>query len=91
MLVEWVRSGQVDRVSDADVSAKEATLAGKIESDDEHILAVALLSGCRLLFSSDAALINDFKNAALVSPRGKVVKPSTPDRHAHPLFDRLGN
>ena len=41
-------------------------------SDDEHVLALALVSGARLLYSNDAALIEDFKNREIVqSPARK--------------------
>lgn len=42
-------------------------------SNDLHILALARLSGARLLFSYDQTLHTDFTNPALVNkPRGKV-------------------
>ena len=42
-------------------------------SDDEHLLALALVTGARLLYTNDAALIADFKNREIVAnPRGKV-------------------
>lgn len=42
-------------------------------SDDPHVLAVARLSGARLLYSNDADLQRDFKNKRLIDdPRGKV-------------------
>lgn len=45
-------------------------------SDDEHVVAVAQVSGARLLFTNDALLQRDFKNKHLVdAPRGKVYAP----------------
>ena len=42
-------------------------------SDDTHVLALALVSGARLLYPNDAALIKDFKNRRIVAnPGGKV-------------------
>ena len=42
-------------------------------SDDEHVIALAQVSGARLLFSNDAELHKDFKSKELiVQPRGKV-------------------
>ncbi len=42
-------------------------------SNDWHIIALAQLSGARLLYSSDRDLHADFKNKALVdNPRGKI-------------------
>ena len=43
------------------------------QSDDPHILALAVVSGARLLYSNDRLLQHDFKNPALINqPRGKV-------------------
>ena len=43
------------------------------ESDDPHVLALAKLTGARLLFSRDDALIQDFQNNRILNqPRGKV-------------------
>ncbi len=42
-------------------------------SDDEHIIALAQVSGARLLFTNDDALTGDFKEKRLIDgPRGKV-------------------
>ena len=43
------------------------------KSDDHHIVALARISGARLLFSNDRDLQQDFKNPTLISqPRGIV-------------------
>ena len=50
-------------------------LVGKevCKSNDPHVLALALVSGARLLYTNDAALIDDFGNPEIVAkPRGKV-------------------
>ena len=45
----------------------------RIKSDDEHILALARVSGARVLCTSDGDLVSDFTNIALVSkPKGRV-------------------
>lgn len=42
-------------------------------SDDEHIIALAQISGARLLYSNDGDLHKDFRNKNLIdNPRGKV-------------------
>ena len=42
-------------------------------SDDEHILALARVSGARLLFTNDADLQVDFKNREIINnPRGVI-------------------
>lgn len=43
------------------------------QSNDIHIIALARVSGARLLFSNDTALHKDFRNKDLIDqPRGKV-------------------
>ena len=53
---------------------KEELLAKRVcKSDDLHILALARVSGARLLYSNDKNLQADFKNKELIdNPRGKV-------------------
>lgn len=42
-------------------------------SDDEHVLALARVSGARLLYTNDRALQRDFRNQRLINdPRGRV-------------------
>ena len=47
--------------------------SGRLRSDDPHVLALARVSGARLLYTGDQNLIADFKDRYLIrSPRGKV-------------------
>lgn len=56
-------------------------------SDDQHIIAVAQISGARLLCSHDHALHSDFQNKKLIDkPRGGVYQDPT---HEH-LIRTLG-
>ena len=65
------------------VQSEMASLPGGIKSDDEHILALARVSGARLLFSGDQDLHDDFKNADIISnPKGKVYQTQ---EHGHLL------
>ena len=46
---------------------------GACKSNDEHVIALAQVSGARLLYSGDGDLRKDFKNKELIDhPRGKV-------------------
>ena len=46
---------------------------GEHQSDDPHVLALAQVSGARLLYSNDADLQGDFTNRQLIdNPRGRV-------------------
>jgi hypothetical protein len=69
------RAGRVVVLIRAEVDAFERLLAdaGVCESDDPHIIAIAQLSGARLLCSNDQDLHRDFTNKDLVDkPRGSV-------------------
>ena len=75
----WVRqaiiAGLITRVSKSRVKERETGLLnqGLCKSDDPHVIALAQVSGARLLYSNDKNLQADFKNKDLLSnPRGKV-------------------
>ena len=42
-------------------------------SDDPHVIALAQLSGARVLYSTDGDLRDDFRNTALLRPRGSLL------------------
>lgn len=76
---EWasqgVRSGKMRILNESEVSARTERIEheGLHTSNDAHILAVAQLSGARLLYSNDITLRNDFTNKKLIdNPQGKV-------------------
>jgi len=72
-------SGMLVEVSDQAVAKREEQLkhSGLIQSDDPHIIALAQLSGARLLFSNDLKLHKDFRKRELIDqPRGKIYSTS---------------
>ena len=74
---EWVRqamlSGFVRNVGDAEVDARAVELRDSCISNDPHVIALAQVSGARLLYSNDGNLHRDFGNKELIdAPRGKV-------------------
>lgn len=73
-LAAYARAGRARLVPAGRVAEREKSLkaSGQLRSNDSHVLALALASRCRLLYTADQALIQDFKNPAIVSdPRGK--------------------
>ena len=69
------------RVPPQDVQEKADELKGKITSDDEHIIALAIVAEVKVLVSGgDRKLITDFKNPDLAG--GKVYLRK---QHAHLL------
>ena len=83
-LAEATNAGIVRREESDKVDARAAELERqrkstptRIRSDDYHILALAQISGARLLYSSDRDLHADFTNKEVIEkPRGKVYSTS---------------
>ncbi len=76
---EWARqarlAGKLKEEDEGSVGKREAAIRGEgtCESDDPHILALAQVSGARLLYTNDRALQSDFRKRDLIAgPRGKV-------------------
>lgn len=91
LLAEWARSGRLRRPDTSQLEAETKRFeAEAIKSDDPHILALALVSGTRLLYTEDQLLILDFKNLDHIRPKGKIVKPDTKSGIAGKLFDNYG-
>lgn len=58
---------------DAAVAKIRARAGNSLRSNDEHVLALALVSGARLLVAHDRRLRRDFRNPSIISgPRGNV-------------------
>lgn len=76
---EWVAEAQQAgkmRVENAvKIADRAETLrkAGACRSNDHHVIALAQVSGARLLYSNDQNLHRDFRNKRLIdNPRGSV-------------------
>ena len=69
------RTGHARLISDDEVNAEADTLRaqGGCQSNDHHVLALAKISGARLLFTNDNALQADFGNRRIIGgTRGRV-------------------
>ena len=69
---QMMRAGQLKLVSEG-VQERTDELRGEIASDDEHIIALAIIAGVKVLISyreGDRDLFTDFKNREFVG--GKV-------------------
>lgn len=72
-LKEAISSGIAKSFNVNEISTEERNLRNKCKSDDSHIIALARISGARLLYSHDKRLHEDFKNKDLLDqPRGKI-------------------
>ena len=69
----WLRTalrfGRARRIPDNEVNAATKELQEQLScaSDDEHVLALARVSGARLLYTNDRDLQRDFKNRRILS------------------------
>ena len=75
----WIQTalqfGRAQRFPDEEVETATRRLQQEqmFTSDDEHVLALALVSGARLLFTNDRALQEDFGNRLILGGvRGRV-------------------
>ena len=68
-----VNSARVTQVASDALAPHLDELARKAcKSNDRHVLALAAASGARLLYTNDQALIDDFRNRAILPNPGKV-------------------
>ena len=73
---ELARAGKARLVDDdlVDEEADKIEAAGNCRSNDQHILALALVGNIRLLCTNDNDLISDFTNVRILSPKGNVFR-----------------
>ncbi len=88
-LAGWIRICNEEAVAN---EAKKLEHEGKCISDDEHVVALAQVSGARLLYSNDKDLHKDFRNKSLIDrPRGQIYSTGltkTFDRRHRSLLQR---
>jgi predicted nucleic acid-binding protein len=81
VLVELERDGKLRGADPMRLQSEERRLqtTGHCQSNDRHILALAIVSGARTLATLDALLQRDFKNRTIIDkPRGKIYSDPTP-------------
>lgn len=74
-------SGRVRQIGAARVRKHEDALvrSGLLQSNDAHVIALALASGARLLYTDDAGLQRDFENPEVVPGVPGRIYTSRPD------------
>ncbi|SRR6266568_1274863 len=83
LLLRLDQQGIARQFDDSRVDSEEKKLRGRgvCQSNDAHVLALAIVSKARLLCSEDEALGEDFTNPEILSkPRGNIYKRA---EHAH--------
>jgi hypothetical protein len=75
LLMRLSQAGKAKRCREDEIDAEEKRLkaGGLCRSDDPHVIALARVSGARVLCSRDQKLHGDFKNPNLINgPRGTI-------------------
>ena len=89
---EWQRQaqfkGSLKKIDDklAKESITELENAKVCRSNDVHIIALAKISGSRLLFSNDKKLRDDFKDRNILDPTGKLYSRNMKKRTCRQLL-----
>jgi hypothetical protein len=81
--------GQIHRAEEHLVDREAERIESELilTSDDPHILALAIVSGARIIYSHDSNLHTDFCNQHIIAkPQGKIYQNKN---HAHLLIDAL--
>ena len=81
LIAELVRKGQAILADEDKIEAESNAVqaSGLCKSNDHHVIALARVSGARMLCSLDRALHRDFTNGRLIRPRGRVYQSSAHD------------
>jgi hypothetical protein len=81
-------AGRVRKIPKLQIEKEETVLKEACNSNDRHIVALARISGARVLCTNDKSLCSDFLNRALIfRPGGHIYKDET---HGH-LLRKFGH
>ena len=85
-----LRAGRLRREDDAvvDEHARDLERSNVCRSNDTHVIALAQVSGARVLYSEDRDLGDDFRDRDLLEPRGRLL-PLGETRNARQARQRL--
>ena len=76
LLEQYAHMGKAHRVKLSEVAKRHLETA-QARSNDRHILALALASGARLLYTGDKRLARDFEDSRIIeNPAGEVYSSS---------------
>lgn len=73
----WEQAGRAAILPDDEVEAEARKVLDQCRSNDSHVIALARLSGARILLSGDKTLWDDFRDGGLLRPTGKVYRSTT--------------
>jgi rRNA-processing protein FCF1 len=71
-MVTLSQAGKLHSLDDEKVRTLADRIQTNCHSNDPHVIAVAVVSGCRLIFSRDHNLHKDAKNKDILSPSAAI-------------------
>jgi hypothetical protein len=71
-MVTLSQAGKLHSLDDEKVRTLADNIKDRCHSDDPHVIAAAVASGCRLIFSRDQNLHKDAKNKDILSPTAAI-------------------
>ena len=87
-IIELWRKGIARIIPSDPINEEEKRIANSCRSDDPHVIALAKVSGARILCSNDKDLREDFRNPKLISnPQGHIYQNA---KHKH-LLSKYGH
>lgn len=87
-----VLAGRIRILDHAEVDARTSELRADCVSNDAHVVALAQISGARLLYSNDGDLHKDFGNKTFIDqPRGRIYSTKEKDALGKRLRTLLRN
>jgi hypothetical protein len=88
-MVALSQAGKLHSLDDEKVHALSEELKHSCHSDDPHVIAVAAISGCRLIFSHDRNLHKDAKNKDILSPSAAIYQSKDHQHLLEPCHCRV--
>ena len=78
LLTELSRAGRLHKFIGPEIDEKtEEVKRKRIRSNDPHVIALAMISKCNVVFSQDTELEKDLKNRPLIGHRVSIYKNET--------------
>ena len=84
LFAEWYKAGRARRIANEPVDREAVSIQPMVASNDGHIIALARVSGARILCTEDKVLMYDFKKAGLIArPKGRIYRNEKHERLLH--------
>jgi hypothetical protein len=89
-MVTLSQAGKLHKLNDEKVKAVAEGIQADCCSNDCHVIAAAVISGCRLIFSRDQNLHKDAKNKDILTPTAAIYQNKSHQHLLEPCHCRAG-